>query len=403
MNSIKSPSLNIAYCLIQFIYWTCGCIAIGFASAFLGKIGYSNSSIGLISAISSVLGFILMLSVSQHVDKNGGHAVYSSLMTGISVQAAALLLVFIIRIPCIAVSISYIVFMSITHIINTLISKLYMDLKEIGFEINFGIARGLGSLGYAMTSIFAGSLLMSIHPIFMLFICLCLFLILLSISLYIRKNALAQYNIISAPGCVKRADGLSLSNFIMSYKSFVFLVIGISLVSASNKTLTVFLVNIVDGVGGNARHFGIISAYLALIEVPVSFLFSNLKKRYSVSLLLFFSMVFYTLKITGYTFAGSFGVLIAASSLQAFSTGIYQPSAVEYVRENIPYNSTALAQSLMTGLPLLFSFISTVVFGFLLDKFSVSHVLPFTMLLAILGTAICLVCLLNRKKPRQNN
>jgi len=403
MNTREKFSITSAYCLIQFIYWTCGCIAIGFASAFLGKIGYSNSSIGLISASSSVMGFVLMVSVSQYVDIKGGNAVYPALITSISTQVAALLLVFIIRIPCLAVSISYIVFMSITHLINTLISKLYMDLKKAGYEINFGIARGLGSLGYALTSLFAGSMLVSIHPVFILFVCICLFLALLSISLYIRKKALPQYTSDSSQNIVKSAKETSLLSFIWSNKSFLFLVIGISIVSASNKTLTVFLVNIVDGVGGNTRHFGVISAYLALIEVPVSFLFSNLKKRYSVSLLLFFSMVFYTLKITGYTFAGSFGVLIAASSLQAFSTGIYQPSAVEYVRENITHNSTALAQSLMTGLPLLFSFISTVVFGFLLDKFSVSHVLPFTMLLAILGTAICLVCLLNRKKLRQNN
>ena len=182
---------------------------------------------------------------------------------------------------------------------------------------------------------------------------------------------------------------------------FALLILGISLVSAANKTVTVFLVNIVRSVQGDMAAFGMLSGYLAVLEVPVILLFPRLRRKFSLPALLLCSMLFYTLKIAGFAMADSVTALLAASSLHIFSTGIFQPASVEYVRETIPHRYTATAQGLMTGLPMLVSFAATSLFGILLDRGSVRSNLIILALLALCGTLLCRPAM-NQKGGNQN-
>ena len=70
------------------------------------------------------------------------------------------------------------------------------------------------------------------------------------------------------------------------------------------------------------------------------------------------------------------------------------------MRQIIPHEHTGLAQAMMTGGPLLFSFVSTISFGRLLDGYRVSVTLSLLLALAALGTALCFFCV-RRLRPAE--
>ena len=390
--------LRLLYGGIQLFYWAGGSVALGFAVAFLQALGFGNAQAGTVSAFASLLGCLLMLAVSRRIDRGGAGAVYRWSWLLVLGQTLALGSILLLRKQAFAAALFYTLYLALTLTLSSTVAKLYIDLKRGGVPIRFGIARGFGSLGYALTSLSAGFLLARFHPFVLLPAGQGLFLLMGLLLLPLRRGAPAEEP--AAREETGAAPAAPLGAFLLQSRLFLLLVAGISLVSAANKTLTTFLVNVVQSVGGNTEDFGAVSGYLALIEVPATFLFVWLKKRWRLSALLVASMCFYTLNIAGYTFAGSVTMLLLASSLHAFSTGIFQPASVDYVRQIIPHEHTGLAQAMMTGGPLLFSFVSTIGFGRLLDGYRVSVTLSLLLALAALGTALCFFCV-RRLRPAE--
>lgn len=384
------------YNLMQLLYWTGGCAFVGFAAAFLQEIGFLNAEIGTISAASSAIGFALMLFVSARIDRTDGQSAYYALFITVAAQTLLLPAILCPGKPCLTVSAGYTLYLSLTLVLSSLVSKIYLDLRGEGVEIDFGFARGLGSLGYALGSLLLGYLLEMLHALPLLLLGHGLFLLLAAAAECIRRNGIHT----EAAGKRTEEGGFrisALSSILKNYPRFLFLVLGIALVSCANKTLTLFLVNIVQNVGGNVASFGALGAFLSFLEVPVIFLFSRFRKKWNVAALLFASMLFYTLKIAGYCLAASVGALWATSLFHAFSTGLLHPASVEYVRETIPHRNSATAQSMINGAPLLFSFFASIIFGKLLDLNGTDLVLRLLLFLAALGTLICFLALHRRE------
>ena len=396
--TVTDKSVSAAYCMVQFLYWAGGCVAVGFATAFLSEIGFSNTGIGLITSVSSVAGFTLMMAVSALIDLRGGNSLRNFLFGTVALQTLLLLMIFLLRRPNLITAVGYLLYMSSAHLLYSLVTKLYIDLNKDGFQINFGIARGLGSLAYALASFLAGWVKAAKPSSFFQFVGQGCFLCVLVISLLLcrlltektdhQKNEKQPRNTITAALQLVRADRL-----------FLFLAASVALVSACNKTLTAFLVNVVDYAGGDIKAFGVLHGYLALIEVPVILFYSRFRRRFSAHALLLTSMVFFTLKMVAFTVIHSIPVLLLASTLQAFSVGLYHPSTVDFVIERLPHERTATGQSLLTGMPLLFSFISTISFGFLLDRHPVPACMLLLLLLSAAGTLICARCMKKMQLP----
>ncbi|MBR3237843.1 MAG: MFS transporter [Oscillospiraceae bacterium] len=391
----RLPAAQILYTMMQICYWTGGCIALGFAAAFLHDMGFDNARVGLISASSSLLGFVLMLGVSARIDRAGTGAVNRWVCGLVLAQSVVLAGLLSAEKPGVTAALCYTLYMALTLVLSSLLSKLYIDLRRAGIPIRLGLARGLGSLGYALASLSAGFLMGTLPDLGILGIGHGLFLLTALLAVLLRKDTADAGETEAASATEKRAP---VRELLRSSPLFLLLVAGVSLVSAANRTVTVFLVNVVENVGGDMRSFGAVSSYLALLEVPVIFLFAQMKKRWSLSALLVTSMLFYTLKLGGFVLAGSVPMLLLASSLHAFSTGIFQPASVEYVRETIPHRCTATAQGLMTGVPLFLSAATTVLFGSMLDGSSVSATLLLLLAAAALGTALCLAAVLRLRK-----
>ena len=283
----------------------------------------------------------------------------------------------------------YTVFLSLSHVMNSLFSKLYIDLTEQGLHIDFGLSRGLGSLAYAGCSFFVSYLLSRQPDLFIHSVTAVIYIGLLFVILGLRAlSRRLPGRPVAAPVPVEKHSPPRLRGFLRNYRPFLFLVLGISLVTASNRTFTTFLVVLVEELGGSLRSFTKITGFLALIEIPVMLFFSRFRKRHTISTLLVFSLLLYAVKLGGAAAARSLPVLFVAVTAQTFASGLFHPASVELVRETIPHRDAAKCHALLSGVPEYVAFLFISGFGRLLD-IAPARVICFSLfLIALAGTLI---------------
>lgn len=381
--------ISLLYCLVQMLYWSSGFTTVGYATAYLGKIGFSNSSIGLITAVAGLIGFALMFCLSVWIDRAGSVFLYRAIVCILLIQVLLIAFFSSSQYAGLLPAVLYSLFISHAHAINSLLSKLYIDLKKRRIQIDFGIARGLGSLAYAGSSFSIGYLLAHRPEAYIHYLTLAFYLMLLIIMLTLQRLVCRlPVDHESVPAAREEKTKLRIGAFLRDYRFFIVLVFGISLVSASNKTFTTFLVNVVKGLGGETRSFTTITGFLALIEIPVMLFFSKIRRKHSISSMLLLSLILYAVKLGGAAAARSLPVLFIAVTTQTFAAGFYHPASVEYVRETIPHQDTAKCQALLDGAPVFVSFLTTTVFGALLDSAPTRFVCILLFALAVLGVSV---------------
>lgn len=379
--------ISALYCLAQMLYWSSGFATVGYAAAYLGSIGFSNRAIGLITALAGLTGFALVLALSVWIDRAGDGALTLGIGGVLVSQLLLIICLAAYRYAGFLPALLYTLFLSLGHVMNSLFSKLYIDLKTRGMGIDFGLARGLGSLAFAGSSFSIGYLLAQRPGLYVHWLTLVFYVLLLLVTLSLRLLCRRLPGKPESVSAAKRKETpLRIGPFLRDYRLFLVLVLGISLVSAANKTFTTFLVNLVVELGGDIGAFTRITGFLALIEIPVMLFFSRLRKRHSISAMLLMSLLLYAVKLGGAAAARSLPVLFAAVTAQTFAAGLYHPASVEFIRETIPHRDTAKCQALLDGAPVFVSFLTITGFGTLLDSLPARTVCLLLFLLALLGT-----------------
>ena len=148
---------TIQYAFIQSGYWMGVGGLIGFSSAYLLENGYTNGQIGVIAAICSLISTFGQIVVAGWVDRSGGKQLkrWLYLITG-SLLAASLLQAILFPITRLGASILFAVDMALLQMVLPLINSLSVGKEPEGGRTDFGIARGAGSLAYALLAAILG-------------------------------------------------------------------------------------------------------------------------------------------------------------------------------------------------------------------------------------------------------
>ena len=153
----KSTALNIEYSFVQAFFWMGFCVCSAYAAVFLQGRGYSNSELGLIISLGSIAAFIISPSLASKLDRSKESALFVSLWVIIAVQLLSLIGFLLVSGKGIAVSVMYCVYLTTTIIANPIQTQLCFLMSGWGGDVNYGAARGMGSLAYALTSMFVGA------------------------------------------------------------------------------------------------------------------------------------------------------------------------------------------------------------------------------------------------------
>ena len=294
-------TVNLEYAIIQGIYWAGYCALVSYAAVYLQARGYSNAGLGGILAVGYILGFLLPQVLASWVDRSERLTVYHCQWGLLIVQTV---LVFLLQMmpgksPAVSILTSLLIGAEIT--LNPMNTEISADLELGVCHVNYGAARGTGSIAFAPISMLLGKLLEArgIGPLpwinygFILLQALALLSLQITVRGRVRKESVAG----------KSTHASSSREFFLENMGFFGLLLGVGLLFFGHNLTTNYLINIVRNVGGDTSDMGLLSGYTAIMEIPMMFLYDRLLKRVRCEDTVRFSAAMFAMK--AFSVAGS--------------------------------------------------------------------------------------------------
>ena len=380
---------SVAYFALQGGYWMSVCIANSYAAVFLQHRGYSNSALGMVLAIGNIAGFLLAPNLAALVDRSRRVTVYHCIWALLAAQALILAGFTLIPGKSLMLSLLYCLYMATVVAVNPLNTELCFELAGWSRPVSYSPARGIGSLCYALMSYAMGRLTLrlgaDVHPYAGLFCLLCQ-VVSTGVITWARSRVRPEKAI---HGGGQKEQGLGLMPFIRANARFCVMMFSLALLFFSYNVSDFFLINILRSVGGDAGDLGSISAFKAMLEIPVMLFYTRLTERFRCSTVLRFAALAFVAKALAIAMAGSVALLYAANLLQALSFALVIPAMVQYVSLVIAPKDSAKGQAIANGMITLGAIFASLVGGWLYDALSVHATLIVGVAIAVCGMLLC--------------
>lgn len=383
------------YALIHSFYWSVFCSSYSFATVFLLSKHFSNSQIGIVLAIAGISAALLQPSVAAFTDTAKGISIEHMIAILTGTAGLFALTRFFLSDGFMVLAVLCILELSILCTLQPLVNALGMQLINRGIEINFGLARGVGSMSYAIISIILGVLVENLGAGSLTAASVGLYLALGAVSYAFmkRQNVAADKDSLCSENAknVESTDHVpahSLLTFLRHYKRFIAFLAAIALTFCSHSMINNYLIQIAEHVGGTAKDMGIANAISAALELPAMIAFGFLVRKVRCSSILKFSLFFFALKAAATLWATNLWMLYAAQTLQFCSFAMFTPASIFYVNEIVKKNDLAKGQAFMTSTITLGGVAASFLGGRLLDRSGAGGMLVFGFICAVLGFSI---------------
>lgn len=385
---MNRTSINLIYSAVQGCFWMSLGVCINFAAVFLQYCGFSNSELGLIMALGNVAGIIISTLTATIVDSSSRRALSRCIWVLYALEALCLGVCALAPGRTFLIAAVYCVYMGCVVSVNPLNTEICARLSLSCGNVNYGAARGIGSLAFAAMAAVMGVLINALGaaclPVAGLVFVLAQGALLAAVSPWLTAPALPGKAVAES---TEKASGFL--EFIRGNKRFCVLMLGVAALFFSNNLSNNFLINVVRNVGGDEAALGGITAFMAITEVPMMFLYDRLTRRVNCPATIRIAAAFFVVKGLAIALSGSVGALYAAHGFQALSFAIIIPAMVRYVNLYIDPKDSAKGQSLSFAMTSLGSIFASSLGGVLYDSFGVSAALSVAVAVAALGAVVC--------------
>lgn len=383
---LNTRKLMIQYCILQGSYWASFCVIYAFATVFLLSRGFESSMIGVIIAAGNILGVILQPMVASIADRSEKISLHK--LTAMLSIIMILLLVLLYFVPngLLAVAVLFLLTDTFLQVIQPLINSVSVYYVNQGVSVDFGAARGIGSLSYAAASYILGIVVekFGTRSILMAGILVALVLLVTVLSMPVLSSSAASRPKEKEP----EQNDAGLLVFAGRYKNFMLTLAGITLLFTFHNMNNAYLIKVIENVGGTSADMGRMLSIAAVTELPVMFLFSRISKHFKSSTLLMVSSAFFAIRAAGFMLAGNVMTMYLAAMLQIGSFALYIPSSVYYVNETMLDQDKFKGQAVMTATNTLGGVFGSLFGGFLIDNAGVGAMNTVCFAMAAAGAVL---------------
>ncbi|MCD7808685.1 MAG: MFS transporter [Erysipelotrichaceae bacterium] len=386
----QSNNLSAKYMASQVCFFGAFAAMMGYASVFLLSKGFNNSTIGILLSLISVLSVFLQPAIATFTDQHKEieiRKIITSILI-IAIIGSALLIV----VPSNQVLIFALVTITFTLVtsIAPLINTLAFVFEKYGIKINYGLARGLGSVSYAVVALVLGYVVewfnADILPVFYVIFTALSFIIIN--GFVVPKDAqIVEEETIEED----EQSSLSLFQFAIKYKKFVVFLLGFVCVYFAHTIINNYFIQIITPVGGTESDMGIAVFLAAMLELPTMAFYNNMSKKINGGTLIKISMILFIVKHALTYFATSMVMIYIAQVFQMGAYALFVPASVAYVNDKIAKQDIVKGQSFLTTSNTLAGIFANLVGGVLLDAIGVSQVLLIGVILTVIGAVIVIL------------
>lgn len=417
MGKNMSKKLNIGYGAIFGSYWIVYAIIASFSSVFMLAKGYSNSQIGMTLAAANVLAVIMQPLVADFTDRSKKLGI----MGATEIMTAAMMIftvgMFAFKGGTLGLCAVFALLIAFHTVLQPLFNSFVFHMEGYGYDLNFGIARSVGSLAYSIFVAIFGSLVQNmgigVMPAFAEISC---FILLLSLAYTgkcfngVIKSKVAAKEMLApnsgngmdedakiSSNAITEPEEITLSMFIKRNKMFTIMNLAVIGIYFSNAAFNNYTAQIVMNVGGTTEDMGRILAVMAFLEIPTMVFFKQLKNKFSCQFLLKVASVGFTLKIAIIWLAPTVLVIYVAQVFQMVSLALFLPGMVYFTNEMMSKGEAVKGQALYTIMITVTTIFASLLGGWVLDVAG-AKTLTFIATLATAAGAILLIAVIDKVK-----
>lgn len=155
---------TVKYSLINASYWMLFCSIFGYANYYMLQYGLISSEIGVVLAIGNISAFFLQPILASFVDKTSRYSLNQIILALLFIFMFFLSVLGFLTTQKYTIGAMYAILISLLYIMQPLIISISGNFESHGMPINFGIARSMGSLFFALTSYAIGILITHLEP-----------------------------------------------------------------------------------------------------------------------------------------------------------------------------------------------------------------------------------------------
>ena len=381
MKNLKLWTLR--YTLINVLYFVAFCTIHAYAAVFMLDKGFNNTQVGLALALSNILSVIGQPLVAGIIDKgkfltNRLTVMFSSLF----LLLGSIFLIFV-NTEKVPIFVVFVLMYTVQFVYMPMMIAMNFEYAKAGCNINFGLARGLGSAGFAVTSFFLGKAVENFGTNVILYVTIVAMAIMVLHVFFFKKPKTEETSEVSEIIKEEKGSGGFIS-FIKKYPFFIVFLIGTACCFFAHNMINDFMIQIIRSLGGNETQLGYATFLQAILELPVMALIGYVLKKISERHMLVFSAVSFFIKTAILIFATSMIGMYVSQSFQMFAYAVFIPVAAYFADNVMMENDKVKGQAFINSAITLGGVFSNLICGKLLDAFGVK-----TMILT--GVAVCLV------------
>ena len=384
MPSVKSKNLTVFYAFIQGLYWMNFAAIMGYSGYYLLAKDFSNTEIGIIIAVAGIISAILQPVLASYADHPHTPTLKKLMLLLLLLQLIFGILLLFVQIPTV-IGLLYGCSIALLQILTPFISALGMESINQGNNLNFGLARGMGSVAYAGLSYVLGIVTSwtgaSAVPIFVMLITLSLTGV---VALFPFTKVVAS----TAPKSQAASNSSNPLVFFRKYKRFSLVLLGCIFIYVSHVLLNNFTYQIIESKGGGSAQMGTATAIAAMCELPTLFLFSFIVRKIRCDILLRISGIFYAIKAIGSLLAPNVLTYYSVQTLQMLGWGLMTVVSVYYVNIIMEKEDVIKGQAYFTMTYTLGSVAAAFIGGALIDISGVNAMLIFSVISVVIGAVI---------------
>jgi len=368
------------YNLLYFFYCIAGCCFGGFVAVFLQYKGVSNTAIGIVTGSGCVASIFLTPYLSSQVLKRPNLDAKKMIYILYVLLTAFFVLIVFIPLPAVIVMLIYTVLYAFYLSSGPFLQMIASDYMQSGIEVNFGLARGLGSVAWAISALVFGFLVEAWNPTVLAYG----MIVFIFITLW-TLGCMPYQKVISSSG----KKGGSIWMLPKKYRIFFTMLLGFSLLLAAASCLGTYLINIVKSLGRDTSFYGISVFLMAVSEMPVMALTPRLLKRMKTTSLICIAGFCYILRNFLICLAPNVFVLCLGMLFQGLSFGLMTAVITYYVIYNLSVEDQVAGQTIITVMTSgVGSMIGNLLGGVLQDHFGLNAMYLFVYVLTIAGALL---------------
>ena len=386
--SDKKQFWTLRYIIINATYFAVYSGIHAYSSVFLLEKGFSNTLIGITLALANILSVIFQPLVAGLIDKQGKLTNRNVSMASTALLLIGSILLLIIKNGIVAIFIIFALIYMVQMVYQPIITAMYFEYEAAGCHIYYGLARGLGSAGFAITSVFTGMAIGKFGVSILMILDIIFLTIALIVLFFFKKPAVKA----SEPAKDEVAHN-NLFSFIKTYPGFMLFVLGAVCFFFAHNAINDYMIQIITPLGGTEAQMGTAVFIAAILELPTMALIDKVMKKISCRNLLLIAGAAFLIKTLLMLIAPNMTVVYISQAMQMFAYAVFIPVSAYFVNQTMKRLDQVKGQAYVNVSITLGGVFSSLVCGRLLDIKGPNFMLTVSLVVTTIGLAIAFIAL----------